>query len=45
MGGDERRRNIINTKFELALRDTWQRKYWLKLTLKPVADWEPDANT
>ena len=45
VGGDENRKNINYTKFELALRDTWQRKYWVKLTLKPVVDWEQDAKT
>jgi hypothetical protein len=44
-GGDENRKNINYTKFELALRETWQRKYWVKLTLKPVVDWEQDAKT
>jgi hypothetical protein len=45
VGGDENRKNINYTKFELALRDTWQKKYWVKLTLKPVLDWEQDAKT
>jgi hypothetical protein len=45
VGGDENRKNINYTKFELALRDTWQKKYWVKLTLKPVVDWEQDAKT
>jgi hypothetical protein len=45
VGGDENRKNINYTKFELALRDTWQRKYWVKLTLKPVVDWEQNAKT
>jgi hypothetical protein len=45
VGGDESRKNINYTKFELALRDTWQKKYWVKLTLKPVVDWEQDAKT
>lgn len=45
VAGDENRKNINYTKFELALRDTWQRKYWVKLTLKPVVDWEQDAKT
>jgi hypothetical protein len=45
VGGDENRKNINYTKFELALRNTWQKKYWLKLTLKPVVDWEQDAKT
>jgi hypothetical protein len=43
VGGDEDRKNINYTKFELALRETWQKKYWVKLTLKPVVDWEQDA--
>jgi hypothetical protein len=45
VGGDENRKNINYTQFELALRDVWEKKYWLKLTPKPVIDWEQDAKT
>jgi len=42
---DQDRKNINYTKFELPLRDTWQKKYWPKLTPKPGVDWEQDAKT
>jgi hypothetical protein len=45
VGGDENRKNINYTQFELALRDVWEKKYWLKLTPKPVIDWEQDGKT
>ena len=45
MAGDEDRKNINYTQFELALRDTWRNLFWLKLTPKPVIDWEQDAKT
>jgi hypothetical protein len=45
VAGYEDRKNINYTQFELALRDTWQKKYWLKLTPKPIVDWEQDAKT
>ena len=45
VGGDENRKNINYTQFELALRDVWEKKYWLKLTPKPVIDWEKDGTT
>lgn len=45
VAGDENRKNINYTKFELALRDTWRNLFWLKLTPKPVVDWEQDART
>lgn len=45
VGGDEDRKNINYTQFELALRDVWEKKYWLKLTPKPVIDWEQDGKT
>ena len=45
VAGDEDRTNINYTKFELSLRDTWRKKYWLKLTGKPIVDWEQGGNT
>jgi hypothetical protein len=45
VAGDENRKNINYTKFELSLRDTWRKKFWLKLTPKPVVDWEQSAQT
>lgn len=45
MAGDEERKNINYTQIELALRDTWRGLFWIKLTLKPVVDWEQDART
>jgi hypothetical protein len=45
VGGDENRKNINYTQFELALRDVWEKKYWLKLNPKPVIDWEQDGKT
>ena len=45
MAGDETRKNINYTRFELALRDAWRMHYWLKLTAKPTVDWEQGAKT
>jgi hypothetical protein len=45
VGGDENRKNINYTKFEIALRDTWRGKYFFKLTAKPIVDWEQGGNT
>jgi hypothetical protein len=45
VAGDENRKNINYTQFELALRDVWEKKYWLKLTPKPLIDWEQDGKT
>jgi hypothetical protein len=45
VAGDENRTNINYTKFELSLRDTWRQKYFLKLTAKPIVDWEQGGNT
>ena len=45
VAGDENRKNINYTQFELSLRDTWRKKFWLKLTPKPVVDWEQSGKT
>ena len=45
MAGDEDRKDINYTSFELALRDTWRQTYWLKLNPKPIVDWEQSAKT
>ena len=45
VAGDEARKDINYTKFELALRDIWRKIYSLKLTLKPVIDWVQDGKT
>ena len=45
VAGDENRKNINYTKFEIALKDTWRQKYWLKLEAKPAVDWEQGGNT
>jgi hypothetical protein len=44
VAGDSDFKNINYTKLELALRDAW-RNYGIKLTLKPVIDWEQDGLT
>jgi hypothetical protein len=43
--GDPARKNINNTKPELALRDTIGTRHWLKLTFKPTIDWIQDGKT
>ncbi len=43
VAGDENFPNLNYTKFELALRDIWRQKYFVKLTTKPVVDWENNA--
>jgi hypothetical protein len=43
--GDPERKDINNTKPELALRDTIGGRHWLKLTLKPTIDWIQDGRT
>jgi hypothetical protein len=43
VAGDENFPNLNYTKFELSLRDIWRQKYFLKLTAKPVVDWENSA--
>lgn len=45
VAGDEDRKDINYTKFELPLKDTWRKKYWLKLKPKLVVDWEQSAET
>jgi len=45
VAGDEDRKNINYTQLELALREAWQKKYWLKMRPKVIVDWEQDANT
>ncbi len=45
VAGDESRKNNNYTKFELSLKDTWRKKFWLKLEAKPVVDWEQSAKT
>ena len=44
VAGDPDRPDINYTKFELAARDVWN-NYSLKFTVKPVIDWEKDADT
>ena len=44
VAGDESRKDINYTKVELALRDAW-RDYSVKLTVKPVIDWEQGGQT
>lgn len=43
VAGEKDRKNINYTQLELVLRDTWQSKFWIKMTPKPVIDWEQDA--
>jgi hypothetical protein len=43
--GDQDRKDINNTKPELALRDTIGSRYSLKLTFKPTIDWIQDGKT
>ena len=45
VAGDKNRKEINYTKFEISLKDTWWGKYWLKLTPKPVVDWEQSGKT
>jgi hypothetical protein len=45
VAGDEDRKDINYTKFELTLRDTWRKKYFFKLTAKPIVNWEQGGNT
>jgi hypothetical protein len=45
VAGDAARKDINYTKFELALRDVWRKDHSLKLTAKPVIDWEQDGKT
>jgi hypothetical protein len=45
VAGDADRKDVNYTKFELALRDVWRKAYSLKLTAKPVIDWEQDGKT
>ena len=45
VAGDASRKNINYTKFEVGLKSVWQKQYWVKLTAKPVLDWEQDAET
>jgi hypothetical protein len=45
VAGDENRKDINYTKFELTLRDTWRGKYFFKLTAKPIVDWGQGGNT
>lgn len=44
VAGDPARKDVNYTKVELTLRDLWDRN-WVKLTLKPIADWEQDGKT
>ena len=45
VAGDPATPNINYTKLELAIRSTWRRDYTVKLTVKPVIDWEQGART
>jgi len=45
VAGDANRTDIHYTKFELAWRDTWRKKYFFKLIAKPIVDWQQDGNT
>lgn len=45
VAGDPDRKNINYTQIELALKDTWKKKYWVKLNPKPTIDWEHNAST
>jgi hypothetical protein len=45
VAGEADRKDVNYTKFELALRDVWRKAYSLKLTAKPVIDWEQDGKT
>ena len=43
--GDESSKDINYTKFEFYLKDVWRKLIWMKLTAKPVINWESKANT
>ena len=44
-GGDQTRKDINQTKFELEWRDTWAGGHYGKVTAKPVVDWVGDGKT
>lgn len=43
--GDPGRKDINYTKFEFNLKDIWKKLIWMKLSAKPVIDWEGTAST
>lgn len=43
--GDTSRKDIDYTKFEVNFRYTWKKKLSVKLTAKPVIDWEKSGST
>lgn len=45
VAGDASRKDIHNTKPELALRDSIGSRRWLKLTFKPTIDWVQNGKT
>ena len=45
VAGDEERKNINYTKFELPLRNIWRGKYRMKLTVKPIVEWVQNGKT
>ncbi len=45
VAGDDARKDINQTKFELELRGEWPQARFLKFTAKPVIDWVQNART
>jgi len=45
VAGDDARKDINQTKFELEVRGEWPQARFLKFTAKPVIDWVQDART
>ena len=43
--GDQSRKDINQTKFELTWRDVWAAGHYAKATAKPVIDWVGDGRT
>ena len=43
VAGDASFKDINYTRFEFGIRDIWREAYYLKLTIKPVLDWEQDG--
>ena len=44
-GGDSTRRDINETKFELAWRNTWNARHYANATAKPMVDWVGASQT
>jgi hypothetical protein len=45
VAGDSSAKDINYTKFELGIGDVWRQDYSIKLTVKPVLDWQQEGKT